>query len=718
MGLVSRGVVVLLGGTALTVLMGAGLSRAQEEQVTTESEKKGRVTVLQRLVVGAGVEKIAINTPQAVTVLEQEDIDREQATTTGDMLKSVPAVNVTGSDRVFGEAFNIRGVGTTENSADGSRIVVTVDGAPKFNEQYRMGSFFSDPELYKRVEVLRGPASSTLYGAGALGGVINFQTKDAADFIRDGETTALRLKGSYETNGDMGLGSAILAHRFSDNLEFLATGNYRQADDFTLGNGRVLAGSEFQAWSGLVKGTARFGDLNEQVVRLSYQQWQSNADDQPYAQTSFEPSFGTTDRKVTDKTAVLSYENPASDNPWLDLNVNLSYSDTINAQEGHRPGPPTVFAPGTPPVIIRPTGPGDIGQTAILNDTTYAYKTLQLKADNTFDYESDRLKNYFTVGFQASSQDRVAARDPGVAALRSHPEGNERKLGLFAQNELIWDERLTLIAGVRGDFANRTPAATVIGGVPVSDSAFSPKLAAIYKLTDEFSVFGSVAHTERLPTIDELFTYAKGVSLGLRKEKSNNVEAGFAVSKFDVLTTGDNVSLKTTAFHNDLTDLIETTPVGITNRSSYNIGRARIKGVEIEGAYDSDYVFAGLGIAMIDGVNTANGRALRSIPAHKAVLTLGARVPDYYFEFGVRATFASRSKSSVSATATSAVMPVAGYTLVDIFASWKPQEGMFKDFEAQFGVNNLFDVDFRDNLSIDRGKGRNFKFTLSKRFGV
>ena len=43
---------------------------------------------------------------------------------------------------------------------------------------------------------------------------------------------------------------------------------------------------------------------------------------------------------------------------------------------------------------------------------------------------------------------------------------------------------------------------------------------------------------------------------------------------------------------------------------------------------------------------------------------------------------------------------------------------MFKDFEAQFGVNNLFDVDFRDNLSIDRGKGRNFKFTLSKRFGV
>ena len=40
---------------------------------------------------------MAIDTPQSVTVVDQEDIDREQATTIGDTLKEVPGVQVLGS---------------------------------------------------------------------------------------------------------------------------------------------------------------------------------------------------------------------------------------------------------------------------------------------------------------------------------------------------------------------------------------------------------------------------------------------------------------------------------------------------------------------------------------------------------------------------------------------------------------------------------------------
>ena len=140
------------------------------------------VLTLDRIVIGAGREKIAIDTPQSVTVVDQDAIDREQATTVGDAIDDIPGMKTAGSERIMGESFNVRGIGGAA-AADEPRLIVNVDGATKFYEQYRMGSFFSDPELYKRIEVLRGPASSTLYGSGALAGVINLTTKDASDFL-------------------------------------------------------------------------------------------------------------------------------------------------------------------------------------------------------------------------------------------------------------------------------------------------------------------------------------------------------------------------------------------------------------------------------------------------------------------------------------------------------------------------------------------------------
>ena len=170
----------LLASVCSTALLIAGGANAQD----ANENPNDRVTILERIVIGAGNEKVAIDTPQSVSVVEQEDIDQAQAVNIGDVLRDIPGVNVSGSERVLGQAFNIRGIGAPESSGEEGRIIVNVDGATKFYEQYRMGSFFSDPELYKKVEVLRGPASSTLYGSGALGGVINFETKEASDFLR------------------------------------------------------------------------------------------------------------------------------------------------------------------------------------------------------------------------------------------------------------------------------------------------------------------------------------------------------------------------------------------------------------------------------------------------------------------------------------------------------------------------------------------------------
>ena len=696
MGLVERRAAALLAGVCVFVVAASTGAHAQDDEGGTG--KRGRVTLLQRIVIGAGEEKVAVDTPQAVTVVNQEDIDKEQASTIGDVFDRIPGVTAIGSDRVAGQSFNIRGIGGLE-AADESKIIVTVDGATKFYEQYRLGSFFSDPELYKQVEVLRGPASSTLYGSGALGGVINMTTKDASDFLADGMTSALRLKTTLDSNRGGVLGSAILAHRFGEQTDFLLTGNFRRADQYENGNGTPIAGSEFEAWSGLAKLTHRFGDNDEQVVRLSYQRWQSDADDTEYSQTGT-LGFGTVDRRITDQTAVFSYENPASDNPWLDLKFNVTYSDTTVEQDD-----------ASFPSFISP----------IFLPTDYAYRTWSAKLENTVEYQGGSFENYLTAGIQASHQTRIAATPLG--GLSTHPEGTDTKIGLYVQNEFIWNEKLTLIPGARIDFISLDPDATVAGAVASDEIAFSPKLAAHYRFNENFALFGSLAHTERSPTLDELFSFAapnatypggRVQSPALETEKSNNYEIGFSVSGYDLISVGDVLQIKTTGFYNDLTNLITTNPnTGLATPVPYyvNVNQAEIYGVEVEAAYDADRWFASAAYSHVHGEDKATGLTLNTIPSDTLALTLGGRIPERNLEFGWRALFAG------SMTTGATTGPYPSYQVHDAYVTWKPEDGTLAGFELQASVENIFNEQYRNNLAGDDGKGRTFKFTLAKTFG-
>ena len=676
----------LLGGVALWMFAANGAVFAQDEVATP----------LQRIVLGAGVEKVAINTPQAVTVLDQEAIDNEQAATIGELFRDIPGVTVIGSDRIGGQSFNIRGIGDLASS-DESKIIVTVDGATKFYEQYRLGSFFSDPELYKQVEVLRGPASSTLYGAGALGGVINFTTKDPSDFLKPGDTAVLRVKGMYDSNKWGFMTSAVGAVRLSENTEFLLNGIFRKSNDIEDGQGVEIPGSAFSSFSGLAKVVHHFGEDKEQAVRLSYQRWQSDADATQYSQTNT-AGFGTIDRDITDQTVVLNYENPASDNPYLDLNVNLSFSDTQVEQKN--------------------SSLGAFSTSQLFEDGEYGYRTWQGKVDNTFAHSGSTFENFLTVGTQLSYQERTAQSESG--AIGFHPEGTDTKIGFFIQDEFIWQDRLTLIPGVRVDSINLSPDSVIDGASDQSEVAFSPKLAALYKFNDTFSIFGSVAHTERAPTLDEMFStsgasrsYPGGrlASLNLDKEQSNAVEAGFSVSAFDLIQDGDGLQLKTTAFYNDLKDLISTNPdQGQTTPVRYyvNIDEAEIYGVEMEAAYNSEYVYSTVAFSIVRGEDKATGETLTSIPADTLAVTLGGRVPQYDLDFGWRGLFAA----SIDTGATAG--PFAGYAVHDVFASWKPQDGHFAGMELRAAVENIFDKSYQNNLAGDRGRGRTFKLTLNK----
>lgn len=686
----------LLLGTAMIVMPGVAL--AQNDADAPETTRMA----LDRLVISAGVEKVAIDTPQAVSSLDQEDIDQLQATTIGDLLEGMPGVNVQGGVGQLGQGFNIRGMGTAIGDSD-NRILLNVDGVTKFYEQYRMGALFTEPELYKRVEVLRGPASSTLYGAGALAGVVNFTTKDASDFLTPGDPLAVRLKAATETNAQAHTLSGIVAVQPTDGVELLGSYNYRRTDDYKNGDGDTVAASATKSDSWLVKGRVAIGGNSKHAIWASYQDWLSDAP-QVYDQVSAATGNSLMRRRVHDRTAVLGYVNDFNGSNLFNIEAQAAYSlSKVHQTETSFLGP--------------------------LAYSDFTYESWQAKVQNSsrFDMGGD-WTTFLILGGQWSTQER---RNPRVGlsgtvtpGAGTHPEGDMDRYGLFGQLEIVWSDKLTIMPGVRIDWTKLKPGATVVGGTrltgEVKDSGVSPKFAALYNVTPWFGLFGSVARTVRMPNIDEIFTRSatRPNNPDLRPEKSDNVEAGFTLSFDGLLGKADRFRAKTTLFRNDVKDLIVNVAGPAGTPYFQNVNRSRFKGLEVEAEYGIGGFFARGNASFIDGKDRLTGNYLNTIPANDYRLTLGYADAETGLSGGWTGEFAERQDQVTTGPFSSAGsgLPTPGYSVHNLFFAFKPQSGPAQGFEFRFAVDNIFDKQYRRHLSALDAEGQSFRFTVANTF--
>lgn len=151
-------------------------------------------------VVATGNQNTVFETPSMVSVVTNDTPWSQNAVTSAGMLKGVAGLSQTGAGRTNGQTFNLRGY-------DKSGVLVLVDGIRQLSDMAKSSGTYLDPALVKRIEVVRGPNSS-LYGSGGLGGVVDFRTADAADFLPPGETNGLSLWGNI-ASGDHSTGSGL-----------------------------------------------------------------------------------------------------------------------------------------------------------------------------------------------------------------------------------------------------------------------------------------------------------------------------------------------------------------------------------------------------------------------------------------------------------------------------------------------------------------------------
>ena len=145
------------------------------------------------VVTATRVEQKAFDTQADVTVITREDLEKKHYTDLGDALKDVPGVTL--------QNYGVTGENYSSNRLyinGSSNLVVLVDGMRANVNGSTSGALspseYANLDTVERIEILKGSAS-TLYGADAVGGVINIITrKQNENGVR---TSISAIGGSY-----------------------------------------------------------------------------------------------------------------------------------------------------------------------------------------------------------------------------------------------------------------------------------------------------------------------------------------------------------------------------------------------------------------------------------------------------------------------------------------------------------------------------------------
>jgi iron complex outermembrane receptor protein len=235
-------------------------TRLEEIVVRGEHERPGEKLSLDAAnTTGSRLNLTPRETPASVTVVDRETIEQRGAANTQEILGSVPGLTAASPPGAAGSVW-YRGFSTTSVTQLFNGITVQYDA---------IAARPVDSWIYDRVEVIGGP-STFLFGAGAVGGSINYITKLAN---RDGD--AGEARASYGSYGTSGLAAGV--NRRLGGGEGVR--NYARADLSRTHSNGYVEGNEREAW------TVAASLLTDFTPRLSHTlalEYQNEMVDRPY----------------------------------------------------------------------------------------------------------------------------------------------------------------------------------------------------------------------------------------------------------------------------------------------------------------------------------------------------------------------------------------------------------------------------------------------------
>lgn len=447
----------------------------------------------------------------SVEIISKQQINISQSENLAGILQNIGGLEILD----YGSAGDIKSVSIRGSSPE--QVLVMINGQVVNDPQTGKIDLGQIPaDLIEKVEIYRGTASA-LYGANALGGVINIIThreeaeskgKAAVSF---GSYQSQKYQASYQN--------------YSDDRAYYLTGQYFKTDG-------ELENSQMNKMSFMAGISYEIDELSDLGLTLRYHDYQRGLP-------------GPTD-----------YPTPEALQKDRDFNLNLKWqkreddcdTNLMAWYHFHR----TYY-----------NNPGAWGHTGASIHKTHATGISFDRTHYDFDFgDEDNTNSGHTLTWGAEVNNNQ---------IESTDIGNHKNLNgaIFVQDS--WqpseDGDLTIIAGLRYDY-NQT-----FGG------QLNPRVGMNYRIQDEVSFHISVGRAYRAPTFDDLYwpedAYVGG-NPDLVPENAWAYEAGFRFINKDADTQAElNI------FRKNANQLINwaADSVGIWRPS--NIGSARADGLEV-----------------------------------------------------------------------------------------------------------------------------------------
>lgn len=661
-----------------------------------------------------------------MAIVTSTEIDKIGGFTPADMLKNEPGVALS-RDGIWATSFNIRGLSEQRivTLVDGNRVETATDLAA--------GMSMIDINDIERIEVIKGAASS-LYGTGAMGGVVNIVTKPG--HYSDGFSVGGGLSAAYQSVNSMHSENANLL--LSDKKWYLkASGTYRDAQNTMTPKGE-LENSQFR--DNNISFKAGIRPFTNHEIKLAYQRFYAKDVGLPGGEAFPAPALAKYSEIYRDMFSA-SYIIKNNGEILKDIEIKYFYQ-YISRDVIMKPNPATTVTPSgyhTTNGLQLQTSlnlPGrhsmiagiDVWQRQL--DTEREKNILQPILDSLgtpigtnnivrgelpiphTSYTSGGL--YFTDEYKAF-QNRLSVQIGGRFDL------------IHVENDLAVDPLYLIMNGKRND--NPPNQRITFEAADVNNYSWSANLGMIYKLATNLDLTMNISRAFRSPSIEERYKY---IDLGTKVRVGDpnlEPEDGY-FSDLGIRLWGEKINLNVNGFVNSMRNLIVERPGSIIYNYTTdpakadtlpalinaNVDKALLYGFDMSFSYNVVGPLLLIGSsAYVIGHDVKNDKDLPAIPPFSG--RLGLR---YQGERWLRAeifAYLTSDQDRIAAGETKTT----GYSYYDFRLSTKALKTKYGSVSIFGGVENLTDRPYINHLASNRGSiryepGRNWFLRLKMEF--